>query len=288
MKRKFSLAYLTVVGCPPPEMIYIASRTGYDFVSLRPISMGLPKEPNFSLAENHELMRKTKIALSETGIRLLDIELAKIFDGVQPKKYLPAMESAAELGGKHVLSSIWTDDRNLAIERFGELCELAKPFGLTVELEFVPIASVRNLTGAMDVLKTVKQENAGLMIDIHHFHRSRDKVEDLDHVPREWFHFLHLCDAVKEIPDSLEEMTRILREERLYVGAGGIDVASIINRLPNIPYSIELPNSKHVKEFGFEEHAKRCLRSAKEYFEKYVYNDQEAKFTFKNHSNSIK
>ncbi|XJZ28648.1 sugar phosphate isomerase/epimerase family protein [Bacillota bacterium Lsc_1132] len=280
MKRQFSLGYLTVLGCPPPEMIYIASRVGYDFVSLRPIYMGLPGEPNFSFADNNELMRKTKAALSETGIRLLDIELAKIFDGVEPEKYLSAMESAAELGGKHVLSSIWTDDRNLAIERFAELCELAKPFGLTVELEFVPIASVRDLAGAIEVLKTAKQENAGLMIDIHHFHRSKDKVEDLDNVPREWFRFLHLCDAVKEIPDSSEEMTRILREERLYIGEGGINVASIVNRMPKIPCSIELPNIKRVEEFGFEEHSRRCLRSAKEYFEVHLYNDHGVNYTF--------
>ncbi|MBI0579372.1 sugar phosphate isomerase/epimerase [Neobacillus cucumis] len=267
MQKKFSLAYLTVLGCPPPEMTYIAAKAGYDFVSLRPIYMGLPGEPNFSFAENKELLRQTKNAFSETGVRLLDIELAKIYDGVNPKNYLSAMESAAELGGKHVLSSIWTGDRNFAIERFSELCELAKPFGLTVELEFVPIASIKNLTGALDVLHSAKQENAGLMIDIHHFHRSGDKVEDLDKVPREWFRFLHLCDATREIPASMEKMTRILREERSYIGEGGIDVASIVNRMPEIPCSIELPNLKHVNEIGFEEHARRCLLSAKKYFE---------------------
>ncbi|MDQ0201192.1 sugar phosphate isomerase/epimerase family protein [Neobacillus ginsengisoli] len=267
MKKQFSLAYLTVLGCPPPEMTYIAARAGYDYVSLRPIYMGLPGEPDFSFAENKELMRQTKTALSETGVKLLDIELAKIFDGLDPKIYLSAMDSAAELGGKHVLSSIWTDDRNFAIERFSELCELAKPFGLTVELEFVPIASVKNLVGALDVLRNAKQDNAGLMIDFHHFHRSGDKVEDLDAVPREWFRFFHLCDTMKEIPPSMEEMTRILREERLYVGEGSIEIASIVNRIPEIPYSIELPNIKRVQEYGFEEHARRCLQSAKNYFD---------------------
>jgi sugar phosphate isomerase/epimerase len=269
MKKQYSLAYLTILGCPPPEMINIAARAGYDFVSLRPIYMGLPGEPNFSLSDNKELMKETKTALAETGVKLLDIELAKIFDGVDPKNYVPAMESAAELGGKHVLSSIWTDDRSFSIERFAELCELAKPFGLTVELEYVPIASVKNLAGAVDVLQTAKQDNAGLMIDIHHFHRAGDKVENLDAVPRDWFRFLHLCDAIGEIPSSMEEMTRILREERSYVGEGGIDVASIVNRIPEIPCSIELPNLKRVQEYGFEEHARRCLQTAKAYFDQH-------------------
>jgi sugar phosphate isomerase/epimerase len=267
MTRQFSLAHLTVLNCPPDEMTYIAARAGYDFVSFRPIYMGLPGEPNYELAKNKEMLRKTKTALAETGVKLLDIELARIYDGVDPKRYLPAMEVAAELGGRHVLSSIWTDDRNFAIERFAELCDLAKQFGLTVELEFVPIASVYNLAGALDVLRTAKRENAGLMIDIHHFHRSRDRVEDLDAVPREWFRYLHLCNAPAEIPTSKEEMTRILREERLYLGEDGIDVASIVNRIPEIPYSIELPNIKRAQELGYEEFARRCLQTAKDYLD---------------------
>ncbi|GAA3319418.1 hypothetical protein GCM10020331_026240 [Ectobacillus funiculus] len=51
-------------------------------------------------------------------MKLLDIELARICADVDPKKYVPAMEAAAELGGRHVLSSIWTNDRNLYMERF--------------------------------------------------------------------------------------------------------------------------------------------------------------------------
>lgn len=274
MAKQFSLAYLTVLGCPPDEMIEIAARTGYDFVSLRPIYMGLPGEPNYSLADNQVLMKKTKKALADTGIKLLDIELARIYDGVDPKRYLPSMEAAAELGGRHVLSSIWTDDREFAIERFAELCDLAKPLGLTVELEFVPIASVSNLAGVLDVLNTVKRDNAGVMLDMHHFHRSGDKVEDLDAIPREWFRFFHLCDAPVEIPSSKEEMTRILREGRLYVGEGGLDIAGVVNRIPEIPYSIELPNTKRSQELGFEEFARRCLESAKAYFEKHPRTDQ--------------
>ena len=127
MKRQFSLAHLTTLGCAPPEMTYIAARAGYDFVSLRPIYMGLPGEPNYDLANNKEMLRQTKRALASTGLKLHDIELARIYDGLDPKKYLPALEVAAELGGRSVLSSIWTPDRNFAVECYAELCQLAKP-----------------------------------------------------------------------------------------------------------------------------------------------------------------
>src|SRR5512139_3671893 len=156
MKQEFSLAHLTVLGCPPPEMTYIAARAGYDYVSIRPIYMGLPGEPNYALAENRQMLRQTKTALASTGVRVHDIELARIFEGVDPKSYVPAMEVAAELGAKAVLSSIWGGERDYYVEKFAELCDLAKPLGLTVDLEYVPIAAVRNLAGAVDVLSTIK------------------------------------------------------------------------------------------------------------------------------------
>lgn len=267
MEKKYSLAHLTVLESPPPEMTYLAARAGYDYVSFRSIYMGLPGEPNYDLATNKQMFQDTKKALAETGIKLLDIELARIFDGMNPYDYEPAMEAAAELGAKHVLSSIWTDDRNFAIENFAKVCEIAEQYHLTVELEFVPIASVNNLQGALDVLKTVNKKNAGLMIDIHHFHRAGNKVEQLDEVPKEWFRYVHICDASLEIPKTKEEMTRIIREERLYIGEGGIDIHSIVSRIPQVPYSIELPNIKRSRQLGMEEFARRCLQSAKAYFE---------------------
>jgi sugar phosphate isomerase/epimerase len=257
MKQEFSLAHLTVLGCPPPEMTYIAARAGYDYVSLRPIYMGLPGEPNYALAENPHMLKQTKTALASTGVRVHDIELARVYQGLHPTKYPPAMEVAAELGAKAVLSSIWGGEREYYIEKFAEVCDLAKPFGLTVDLEFVPIATVCNLTQAVDVLRTIDRSNAGLMIDMHHFHRSCESPADLDALPREWFHFAHLCDAPAEIPTDRAEMVRILREARMYVGEGGIDIISILAHMPHCVYSIELPNKERHEELGYAEHARR-------------------------------
>ncbi|OPL09343.1 MAG: AP endonuclease [delta proteobacterium ML8_F1] len=271
MSRKYSLAHLTVLQVPPPEMIYIASMAGYDYVSLRTIYMGLPGEPNYELAKNKTMLQQTKRALTETGLSLLDIELARVFDGMDSKAYEPAMAVAAELGGRHVLSSIWTENREYYLEKFAEICDLAKDYGLTVDLEFVPIAGIRDLKGTINVLRTVNRDNAGLLIDTHHFQRSGDNPEDLKELPRSWFNFAHLCDAPGEIPDNREEMTRILREARDYVGEGDIDIAGIVQAMPrNLNFSIELPNLEKVREIGYAEHARRCLVSAKAYMDHYL------------------
>lgn len=264
-RTQFSLAHLTVLGCAPPEMTYIAARAGYDYVSYRAIFFGLPNEPNYELAENKEMLRQTKAALNYTGINLWDIELARIYDGLDPKCYVPAMEVAAELGGRHVLTSIWTSDRSFATECFAELCDLAKPFGLTMNLEFVTWAEVKTMAEAMRILRAANRDNAGILVDTLHFHRSRVLLEELDEVPREWFNFAHLCDAPSEIPTSKDDLIHTGRDERLYAGEGGINIAEILNRIPKVPYSIELPHLARAREYGYAEHAWRCLQTAKDY-----------------------
>lgn len=249
-------------------MTYIAHRAGYDYVSFRPIALGTPGEPKYLLAEDKKMMAETKRALADTGLKLMDVELARIVKEKTPRDYLPAMEVAAELGGTRLLSSAWTPEKNYIIDFYGELCDLAKGYGLTVDFEFVTWSAIRTLAEAMEVLRAADRDNCGIMIDTLHFYRSRVRLEELDAVPREWFHFAHLCDGPKEIPDMSDTQALIQtgRAERLYIGEGTIDIAGIIDRIPDVPLSIELPHEERTREYGYAEHAARCIESAKKYF----------------------
>ncbi len=269
MQNQFSLAALTILGCTPPEMTYIAARAGYDFVSFRLIPLGLPGEAD-CLPTDKEMIRKTKAALDDTGIQLLDIELARILTEIDPKTYLPAMEAAAELGGRHVISSAWTTDRadrNFIVERYAEICDLARPFGLTVDLEFPTISRLTNLQETADIVRAANCDNGGILIDTLYFHFAKVGLDELTALPPDWFHFLHINDTVEKIPTTREEMTHLIRDERLYVGQGCISLADIIDRLPAIPFSIELPNAEQVKQLGAEGHARRCLETARQHLE---------------------
>lgn len=263
MKRQFSLATRTVLGCPPPEMIYIAARAGYDFVSLRPL--GMPGEPDYGFAKNEELLRQTKTALDVTGLKLNDIEGVRIMEGVVPKNYRAEMEIAAELGARCVITNVWTADRHFVLDTFSEICDLAKPLGLIMVLEFITVSHVRNIKESLELIRTANRENVGILVDMLHFHRSRCTLEELDSIPREYFHFAHLCDAPQEIPTTLEGMKKATFDERLYVGEGGIDIAAILNRMPEVPCAIEIPHTERSKVLGFAEHAARCLETAKAY-----------------------
>ena len=96
--HQYSLVHLTNAACPPPEMIYIAARAGFDCVSLRSIPTRMRQnEPGvgesvtgrmpFALADCPELLAQTRRAAMETGVTIHDTENARIFDGVNVRDY---------------------------------------------------------------------------------------------------------------------------------------------------------------------------------------------------------
>lgn len=265
MKKQYSLAYLTVIGCEPAEMAYLAARIGYDYISLRLIPMGIPGEKTY-LPEDMAMISRAKTALKDTGIKVLDVEVARILDDFEPRSYLPAFEVAAELGAKHVISSAWTTekrDSTFVVDRYTEICDLAETFDLTVNLEFPTFSRLTNLQEAADIVRAANRPNGGILIDTLYFHYSRIDLAELEQLPREWCNFMHICDTSENIPASSPDMMNVARDERLYAGEGCIDFAALLSRLPLMPYSIELPNKKRLKECGFEGHARRCLETAK-------------------------
>ncbi|MER2191184.1 MAG: TIM barrel protein [Solibacillus sp.] len=267
MNKAYSISHLTLLKLSPPELVRVADVAGYDYVSLRTICMKLGNEPDYSLADNPMLYNETKEALEKSHVQFLDIELAKIYDDMDLAHYEREMEVAASLGAKHVISSIWTDNKAFATEQFAQLCEMAAQYHLTVELEAVPISTVKTIAEVRSILEKVNAPNQGMLVDVHHFHRSRESLETLQKLPREWIHFIHFCDAQLEIPTTEEEMRRILREERLYIGEGGIDVRSIVDALPNVPLSLEIPHLERSNKVSAEQYALTCLQSAKSFFQ---------------------
>lgn len=269
MKKKYSLEPLTIIGCAPPEMIRIAARTGYDFVSLRLIPMSVPGEYSF-FPHDKELVRQTRRALSETGISVHDIELARIVRGIKPDTYVAAMELGAELGAKHLICSAWTDvrnDRDYVVECYAEICDLARPFGLTVNLEFPSFSRLTDLAEATDIVRAANCPNAGVLIDTLYIHLSRISPDEIAAIPPKWLHFIHVSDTVAEIPGTRDELIHIARDERLYPGEGCIDFAAIDAVLPEVIYAIELPNQNRIVQYGYEGHARYCLETTKQCFE---------------------
>ncbi len=263
---RYSLGHLTLLDCSVPELVYIAARAGYDYVSPRLAQMGVPGESPIDPLDK-DMVQATKIALRATGLEVHDIELARITDNCDVSAYEPAFALGAEMGAKQMISSAWTsrtDDRDYVVEKFGEICDLGAKYGISVSLEYPSFSRLPTLNAVIDILKAANRPNAGVLVDTMYTHLSHTTVEEFEGLPVNWFKFIHIADLMPGIPENHEGMLQVVRDHRLYPGWGCIDFKAIVERLPPVVYSIELPNRPRAREHGYEGHARRCLKTAKE------------------------
>ncbi|MFJ7217714.1 sugar phosphate isomerase/epimerase family protein [Amycolatopsis sp. NPDC098790] len=262
-RHDYSLAHLTALPLSPPELVDAAANAGYRYVGLR-LTRVTPQEPHYPLATDPALLRSTKARLAATGVDVLDIELARIGPDDEPRDFLRVLEAGAELGARLVITQLPDPDPVRKVDHFTELCDLARPLGLTLDLEFPSWTETADLAEAVRVLRAADRPNAGLLIDVLHFARSGSSVAELRTLPREWFHFAHVCDAPAEIPAGTAEVIHTARFQRLFPGEGGLDVAGILAALPpDIPYALEIPRATLVAQVGAGEHARLALAAAR-------------------------
>lgn len=268
MSRLYSLEYLTCPGVTPVELVHIAADAGYGAASFRLIPMGVAGEPDCDPC-SASMVRETRAALAERGLKAWDVELARILRNTPATAYERAFAAAAELGCTQAISSAWTDVRNdgsFVTERFAEICDLAARYGLTVNLEYPAFSRLCCIDDALDVLRRANRPNQGLLIDTLYHQFTGGKLADLARVPREWINFLHVCDT-DHIAYDKAEMIHIARDARLYPGEGVISFAAIAAAIPDVTIAIELPNAARSAELGHTEHARRALKAAQRFFD---------------------
>lgn len=238
---QFSLAHLSALDLTPPELVIAAEEARYDFVGLRLVAV-TPGGAAWPLWEDRKTMAGTKARMAESGVRVLDVELIKLLPDTDVRDFVPCMEAAAELGARHLLTQADDADFNRAVDNYANLCDLAAPYGLTCDVEFIPWIEIRNLAGAARLLKCAGRKNCGLVIDSLHFARAACRPEELEFLPAEWFHYIQLCDAPAKAPDTIDGLIYAAREERLLPGDGELDLMGIMEHLPfPIVIGIEMP-----------------------------------------------
>ncbi len=228
MKHEFSIAHLTALSLSPPRLVEVAARAGYRYVGLR-LNRVTPSEPLYALADDRALMAETKARLADSGVAVLDIELARMGPENDPGSYVPLLEAAAELGAAHILTQLPDPEFNRAAEH---------------------------------------RTNAGILVDTLHFARSGSSLEALRKLPREWFRYAQVCDAPAQAPKTRDEVIHAARFERLFPGEGGLGVREVLACLPaGIPYALEIPRVSLSRLIGAEEYIRLALVAAQKYLD---------------------
>ncbi|GHE22201.1 sugar phosphate isomerase/epimerase family protein [Halomonas urumqiensis] len=267
MARDYSLSHLTTEGLRPPEMLEVAARTGYHHAGLRL----LPAAPGglaFPLMEEPALRRDTLAAMADTGVTIFDLEMIRLDARFQVDDYLAFFEVGAELGARVILVAADDPDPGRLVASYAALCEAARPFGLTCDLEFMPWTRVPDLATAQHIVAQAKQPNSGIIVDALHFDRSGGRPVQLAELPRDWLHYAQLCDGPAQRPVEEAELIHAARTERWLPGEGGIDLAGFWRELPaDLPVSVEVPNQRRIAELGHERWAREALLASQRLIE---------------------
>lgn len=261
MEIELSLAHLTVLSLPPPEMIRLAARTGYDRVGLRLIAV-TQDSPGYPLMSEPAMRRDTKRAMADTGVGVLDVEFVKITPEIDVAGLEPFVATGAELGARHVITAPYDPDLGRLADRLGAIGELAARYGLTAVLEFFPWTVVPDLAAAAELAEATGRGDVGILVDTLHFDRSGSTLNRLDRIPASRLPLVHVGDAPAEKPTTTEGLIFTARSERLPPGEGGIDIASILRHIPaGIPVALEVPMERLTREAGPEEVARRVRQA---------------------------
>lgn len=259
----YSLAHLTALDQPPPQLVRMASRLGYDRVGLRLIRV-TDTSAGYALHTDPALLRQTRQALDDTGIGVNDIEFVRLTPDFDPQSLRRFLETGAALDARHVICAPYDPDLNRLATNLAAFQENALEFGLSCVLEFFPWTVVPDLAAANRVVEATGSATLGILLDTLHFNRSNSTLADLDKTPRHRLPFVHLCDALVHPPYSVDELLHAGRAERLPPGNGQIDLAAILTRLPyGVPLSLEMPMTNLQTIRGSEAVAAQAIAAAR-------------------------
>lgn len=143
-RRKTSLSFLTGLGVAPEEAVLAAAEAGYDYLGFR-LMPAVPGGLAYALMDEPARVKALLNLMEDKGVEVFDIEMIRIGPEFDPEPYLPFLDCSAQLGARAILVAGDDADEVRLTHSFVKLCEAARPFGLSMDLEFMPQSELRDL-----------------------------------------------------------------------------------------------------------------------------------------------
>ncbi len=209
---------------------------GYAKAGVRAVEVTFPKLQEFIQAESPAVARRLLADLgltvvscgSQTGIAEPTPARAKNLAALKAK-----CELAQAMGFDRMVMPSFTfdrykeDDYSRAVDNLREAGEIAKPYGLTLMLEFVRTTNfIGSLPTALKLVREAGHPNVKVMLDTYHFWGGVSKFEDLELLRDGELHHLHFEDTPASPPRELLE-----QRHRVYPGQGIAPLRRILDVL---------------------------------------------------------
>ncbi len=255
--RPLSLAHLTMLDATPLQLIDAAVAGRFDSIGLRIVPPTPADALSASVVGDRDMIRSIARAMDDTGVRILDVETFWLSPQFSIDDVRPALETAAKLGVRYLLTVGNDPDEGRVVASFARFCEAARPLGLKAMLEFIPFCQTRTVADALRVVRSADQPNAGILIDALHVVRSGASANDLRNLDPAMLDYWQLCDAALERPADGDLRTEA-RARRFYPGEGQLPLASMLAAMPpDSAISVEAPCQQYA-ELPWEQRGRRC------------------------------
>jgi sugar phosphate isomerase/epimerase len=250
--RLIGIGHLTMLDVSPPDLVSASADAGLDFVGLR-VSAGGPGEDLWPITPGSPMLRETLARLDATGLFVNEVDVLPIRPGTCVADAEPAMDVAALLGARYVISFIEDDDLLRVGDVLAALGEPAAARGLRILIEPMSYKQVNSYAQACRLLELAP--GTGIVVDPLQFIRSGDTLDDVRALDPAAVPFLQLCDGPLAAPTELPRLTLPrgqspgssvtqleARAWRLPAGEGDLPLAELAAALPDVPVSVEAPN----------------------------------------------
>lgn len=238
-----SLCPLTVLPCSPLDQIDAAASAGYDAIGLR-LARSLPTDVD--VLGDRGLCAAIERRLYETGIRVFDIEVARVVPSSDLDDITPLFAFGARLGARYIQVTggpgvDWEPgDDDALVPKIRDLADRAADFGMSLALEFIVFRSLRSLSHALNLRDRCGRDNVRVTLDALHFMRSGGTLEELAASDLAAFACFHISDA-PAMPSH--DLAHEARYGRMMPGAGGLPLVELLTILPeDLPIGIEVPD----------------------------------------------
>jgi sugar phosphate isomerase/epimerase len=125
------------------------------------------------------------------------------------------------------------EDYKRAVDNLREAAEIAKPFGVSIMLEFARTSRfVGSLPTALKLVRDANHSNVRVMMDIYHFWGGISKFEDLDLLRDGELHHLHFEDVPADPPREIQG-----QPHRVFPGEGIAPLRRIVELLKRKKYA---------------------------------------------------
>jgi sugar phosphate isomerase/epimerase len=234
-----SLAHLSELELPPTRLIEAAARAGFASVGLRTAraAPGGVEYPLRAPAEQAEVRQLIKA----TGVSVLYVEMISLGEATSPARHRPMLEAGAEIGATRLAVAGDSADFEVVAERMAAICDIAREYGIAVDLEFMPFRAVKSFADAVAVVRRADRPNAHVLVDALHVFRSGSPLDEIAKADRSLLGTFQLCDAPKAPPEP-GELAVEARTRRQLAGSGGLELDALMNVLPaDLPLGVEVP-----------------------------------------------